>query len=226
MDVLSDGRVEVGVGAGWMRTDYEQAGMPYDPPGVRIARFVEGLAVMKGVFTGEPFSFAGRHYTITGHTGRPIPVQRPYPPFLIGGGGRRVLTIATREADIVSVNPTLTAGVMGAEALETASATAANDKIAVVRAAAGERLPLLELAVRAFVVDVTNDRLGRAAAIGQVMGLPGEEVLASPFALIGTTAQMVEDLRARRERWGFSYIGVGANDIDAFAPVVAELAGT
>jgi probable F420-dependent oxidoreductase len=226
MDVLSDGRVEVGIGAGWMRTDYEQAGMPYDPPGVRVERFVEGLAVMKGVFSAEPFSFAGRHYTITGHNGRPAPVQRPHPPFLIGGGGKRVLTIAAREADIVSVNPTLSAGVMDAEAMATASAGATDQKVAVVRAAAGERLAMLELAVRAFLVEVTNDRSARAASIGELMGQPPDEVLATPFALIGTTAQMIEDLRARRERWGFSYIGIGPNDVEAFAPVVAELAGT
>ena len=94
MDVLSEGRVEIGLGAGWMISDYEQSGMQYDRPGVRIDRFVEGLAVIKGAMGPEPFSFAGDHYTITDHNGLPKPVQGPCPPIIIGGGGKRVLTIA------------------------------------------------------------------------------------------------------------------------------------
>ena len=86
-DVLSGGRVEIGLGAGWMETDYRSIGMAYDRPGVRIDRFEEGIAVIKGAMADGPFSFAGRHYTITDYDGRPKPVQRPHPPLLIGGGG-------------------------------------------------------------------------------------------------------------------------------------------
>ncbi|NBO55523.1 MAG: TIGR03621 family F420-dependent LLM class oxidoreductase, partial [Actinobacteria bacterium] len=100
MDLLSDGRLEIGIGAGWMASDYEEAGMPYDSPKVRIDRFVEGLAVIKGLMQEGPLNFTGEHYKITNHDGLPKPVQRPYPPVLIGGGGKRVLTIAAREADI------------------------------------------------------------------------------------------------------------------------------
>ena len=114
-----DGRVEIGIGAGWMESDYRAAGMPYDRPGVRIDRFVEALAVIKGAMADGPFSFAGEHYTITDYDGLPKPVQRPHPPILIGGGGRRVLSIAAREADIVGINGTLTAGVIGPEAIAT-----------------------------------------------------------------------------------------------------------
>jgi probable F420-dependent oxidoreductase len=223
MDVLSDGRVEVGLGAGWMVSDYEQAGMPYDPPGVRIDRFVEGLAVMKGLFADEPFSFTGRHYTISGLNGMPKPVQRPGPPFLIGGGGKRVLGIAAREADIVGVNGTLTSGVIGREAIETMSAEAVDEKVSWVRDAAGDRD--IEMSVRVFYVSVTDDRASTVEGVAQMFGFTTEQMTESPFALVGTTEQMVEDLLARRERWGFSYIVVGGGDVDAFAPVVAALAG-
>jgi len=109
-DVLSGGRLEIGLGAGWMEADYRAAGMAYDRPGVRIDRFAEGLAVIKGAMADGPFSFSGDHYTITDHDGRPKPVQQPHPPLLIGGGGRRVLSIAAREADIVGINASMAAG--------------------------------------------------------------------------------------------------------------------
>ncbi|HSP27203.1 MAG TPA: TIGR03621 family F420-dependent LLM class oxidoreductase, partial [Ilumatobacteraceae bacterium] len=129
MDVLSDGRVEIGLGAGWMISDYEQLGLPYDRPGVRIDRFVEGLAVLRGAMANGPFDFAGEHYTISGYDGLPQPVQSPHPPILIGGGGPRVLTIAAREADIVGVNGTLDAGVIGPEAIATMTAEAVTSKV-------------------------------------------------------------------------------------------------
>src|SRR6478672_8692661 len=87
MDLLSEGRLEIGLGAGWMISDYEQAGMPYDPAPVRIDRFVEGLEIIRRSMGGEKFSFAGTHYRIDGYAGRPLPVQRPCPPILVGGGG-------------------------------------------------------------------------------------------------------------------------------------------
>ena len=138
MDVLSEGRVEIGLGAGWMISDYEQVGMQYDRAGVRIDRFVEGLAVIKGVMAEGPFSFSGEHYTITDYDGLPLPIQRPHPPVLIGGGGKRVLSIAAREADIVGVNATLHAGVIGPEAIATMTAEAVTDKVAIVASAAAE----------------------------------------------------------------------------------------
>lgn len=162
MDVLSDGRLEIGIGAGWMRTDYDSAGLPYDPAGVRVDRFVEALAVMKGLFGDEPVTFAGTHYRITAHQGRPTPVQRPWPPFLIGGGGRRVLSIAGREADIVGVNATLVNGKIDGAALASMGPAAVDEKVGWVRAAAGERLGDIEMNVRSFFVRVTDDRTGTA----------------------------------------------------------------
>ncbi len=224
MDVLSDGRLEIGIGAGWMISDYEQAGMPYDAAGVRIDRFVEGLAVIKGALSGEKFSYAGKHYEISGYTGHPQPVQS-LPPILIGGGGKRVLGIAAREADIVGINGTMAAGVVGPDAISTMTAAAVDDKVAITKAAAGERFEAIEMNIRAFMVNITNDRSKAMSGIAGAIGVDVSMVEETPFALIGTPEQIVEDLIRRRERWGFSYVIVGQEDIESFAPVVAELAG-
>jgi probable F420-dependent oxidoreductase len=226
LDLLSDGRLEIGLGAGWLRTDYESAGMPYDPPAVRIERLMEGLAVLKGLFEEGVFTLDGRHYQVRNLDGRPKPVQRPWPPILIGGGGRRVLALAAQEADIVGINGTIRSGGVDSETLATMSASAVDDKVAWVRKVAGDRMDHIELTVRSFFVSVTNERSTTADGIASMVGFSTEEVLATPFALIGTPGQLADDLRERRERWGFSYIVVGAEDVDTFAPVVAELAGT
>jgi probable F420-dependent oxidoreductase len=225
VDLLSDGRLEIGIGAGWMRADYESTGIPYDPPGVRIDRMVEGVQLIKALMSPAPAELQGRHYQVTGLEGFPKPVQQPWPPILIGGGGRRMLSVAAREADIVGINGTLTAGEIGPDVLGSMRAAAVDEKIPWIRQAAGERFDAIELNVRAFFVSVTNDRDGTAAGIGKALGFDADEVLATPFALIGSPEQLVDDLQARRERWGFSYIIVGAEDTDAFAPVVAELTG-
>jgi probable F420-dependent oxidoreductase len=225
LDVLSEGRLEIGIGAGWMVSDYEQSGIPYDPPGVRVDRFVEGLTVIKGALSEGPFDHDGTHYQVRGYDGLPLPVQRPWPPILIGGGGKRVLSIAAREADIIGINPTLTAGVVGPDAIATMTAEAVDEKLGWVQTAAGDRFGRLELNVRAFMVNVTDDREGAISHLSTMLGVEADMVRSSPFALIGNPAQLVEDLVARRERWGFSYVIVGAEDIESFAPVVAELAG-
>jgi probable F420-dependent oxidoreductase len=226
VDLLSDGRLEIGLGAGWLRTDYESAGMPYDPPAVRIERLMEGLAVLKGLFAEGAFTMDGRHYQVRNLDGRPKPVQRPGPPILIGGGGRRVLALAAQEADIVGINGTIRSGGVDSETLATMSASAVDDKVAWVRKVAGDRIDQIELTVRSFFVSVTNERSTTADGIAGMVGFSTDEVLATPFALIGTPGQLADDLRERRERWGFSYVVVGAEDVDSFAPVVAELAGT
>ena len=136
-----------------------------------------------------------------------------------------MLGIAAREADIVGINGTLTSGAIGPDALGSLRAAAVDENIAWVRAAAGDRFDSIELNVRAFFVSVTNDRQGTASRLATALGYGSEDILSTPFALIGTPEQIVDDLLARRERWGFSYVIVGADDIDAFAPVVAELTG-
>lgn len=225
IDLLSEGRLELGIGAGWMVSDYEQSGIPYDRAGVRVDRFVEGLAVLKGAFGDGPFSFEGEHYTITGYNGLPKPVQKPYPPILIGGGGKRVLSIAAREADIIGINGTMESGVIDPAVLRTMTAASVEEKAQIVLDAAGQRLAAIEMNVRAFMVKVTDERAQSMERIAQAVGFSTDEIAESPFALIGSPEQLAEDLLARRERWGFSYVIVGAADVEAFAPVVAMLNG-
>jgi probable F420-dependent oxidoreductase len=225
MDVLCDGRLELGIGAGWMISDYEQMGMPYDPAKIRIDRFVEGIKVIKGAMAQGPFSFSGEHYTITEYNGTPKPIQAPCPPILIGGGGKRVLSIAAREADIIGINATMSAGVVGADTFLTMTAQAVDEKVDIVRVAAGARLADIEMNVRAFLVNITDDAAGAAADIAAMIGVEPRMVEETPFALVGPPSKLIEDLIAGRERWGLSYIIVGDDQIDAFAPVVSALNG-
>lgn len=226
LDLLSDGRLELGIGAGWMASDYAEAGMDYDRPGARIDRMVEAIEVLKGLFGDEAFSYEGEHYSITDLNSTPKPVQRPHPPFLIGGGGPRFLRLAGKHANIVGINPNLSAGAITPEIGGDATAERYEEKLSWVRAGAGDRFDDIELQLRAFFVTVTDDRMAIAEALATGVGLTVEQGMESPLALVGNPAQIAEDLRHRRERFGFSYIVVGQDQYEAFAPVVAELAGT
>ena len=224
IDLLSDGRLDIGLGAGWMISDYEEAGMPYDSPKVRIDRFIEGVAVIRGAMAEGAFSFSGDHYTITNYNGQPKPIQAR-PPLLIGGGGKRVLSYAAREADIFGINGTLTAGVVGPEALSTMTAESVDEKVAIVAAAGAHRINDIEMNIRTFFVKVTNDRAATVEGISSMFGVSKNMIDASPFALIGSVEECIEQLLERRERWGFSYTIVGAENIDECAPIVAALRG-
>ncbi|MGD0880684.1 MAG: TIGR03621 family F420-dependent LLM class oxidoreductase [Acidimicrobiales bacterium] len=226
LDLVSEGRVEFGLGAGWMTADYERSGMAHDPPGERISRMAESLAIMKSLWSTGAATFEGQHYRITDAIGAPLPYRRPHPPIIIGGGGRRVLGIAAREADIVGVNPSLAAGYVGPEVLETTTAEYYEERIGWIREAAGERFDDLELQVLTFLVQVVPDRADALDRLAQMMGVTAEQVDGSPIALIGTVEQIVERLVERRERFGFSYVVVHEAEMEAFAPVVAALAGT
>ncbi len=225
LDVLSDGRFELGLGAGWMTSDYLHAGIPFDPAPERIARLEEAVTLVRALFSGEPVAFAGDHYRVDGLAGSPTPVQSPL-PLLVGGGGRKVLELAGRHADIVGLNPRLPGGVIDASVGPDATASATERKLGWIRAAAGERFASLELQTRIHLVAVTDDRQGMADALAEGFGLSPAEALASPHALCGTVEQIADDLVERRERFGISGIGLSLADLDAMEPVIARLAGT
>ncbi len=226
IDLLCDGRLEFGIGAGWMRTDYDQLGLHYDPPAVRVDRFEEALHVVKQCFTGEQFSYHGEHYRITDYASWPKPVQQPGPPLLIGGGGRRVLSIAAREADIVGINPNLRAGEIGIDASKDSLREQTDRKVAWIREAAGDRIDDIEIQMRFFITSVRPDRMKLAEALAPAFGVSPVEALESGAALVGTVEEIVEQLHRRRAEWGLSYVVVGDDNVDEFAPVVAQLAGT
>jgi probable F420-dependent oxidoreductase len=226
LDVLSDGRLEFGLGAGWMTADYEAIGLPYDRAGVRIERLDEALQIVKGAWADGPFDFSGEHYTITGYDAQPTPVQQPRPPILVGGGGEKVLKLAGREADIVGINPILHAGVIGAEAARDTVGGATERKIAWVREGAGERFDQLELQIRYFVAAVTDDARALAEAMAPGFGVSADEALSSGAVLAGTVDEVCDTLVRRREEWGVSYVVFGDDQYEQFAPVVARLAGT
>ena len=225
IDLLCDGRLELGIGAGWMKTDYDALGLQYDPPAVRVDRFEEALHVIKQCFTGEKFTYHGEHYRMTDYSSFPKPAQA-HVPILIGGGGKRVLSIAAREADIIGVNPNLRAGEIGLEAATDSLAEQTDKKIGWIREAAGKRIDDIEIQMRFFICSITEDRMGLANVIAPSFGVSAEEALNSGAALVGSETEVMEQLHERRERWGLSYVIVGDENIDEFAPVVAKLTGT
>lgn len=226
MDILSEGRFELAIGTGWIRDQYEAAGVQYDPPGIRVDRFEEAISVIKGCWSGEPFSFEGDHYHVTDVT-CPRPTQRPHPPILVAGGGPRMLKIAGREADIVSITP-LTPG---SSTFDTAGHDLASsgDRIARqidwIRQGAGPRFDSVELSVFAHHVDATEDVSRAREELAAQTGTTPERTADSPHVLIGPPSAMVEALIERRERYGISYVIFDSADLDAVEPVVAQLAG-
>ncbi len=232
IDYLSGGRVDVGIGAGWMAPDYEQSGMPFDPPGTRVSRMIEGVQVMKGLFADGPFSFRGEHYTITGHDGLPKPVQRPHPPIMIGAGGERLLRFAAREADIIGINPVRRSNQEWEDQnVADATAEATDRKIGWIRESAGARFDDIELSIVAPFLLLTDDRVGLAESIAAGLNAPDgvetgpDAVLSSPYVLLGTVDEIVATLGERRDRWGLSYYVCNDDSVDAMAPIVERLAG-
>lgn len=226
LDLLSDGRFDLGLGAGWMASDYEQAGIPFDSAGTRIGRMEEAVQIIKGLFAGESFSFAGEHYRIKDMEGTPRPVQKPHPPIVLGGGGRRMLRLAAREADIVNVNFDLREGQVNRELVRTGLAEATDEKLGWIKEAAGDRLEHIELSVTIFLVNVTDDRDSVASAMAMGLGSQPADILDMPHFLIGTADELVEDLQRRRDRYGISFVIVPGEVAEQFAPIVDKLAGT
>ncbi len=229
LEALTAGRVEFGIGAGWMRTDYEQSGIPYDAPGVRVDRFEESLPIYKGLLAGDTVTAHGTHYQVTSMPGTPAPVRPGGPPLLIGAGGKRMLRLAGQWADIVSINPNMAAGEVTAETAKDAMADEIDQKVAWVREGAGDRFDQIEMSTTLFFAMVTDDaEVARSTAdgAGAMFGVTGDDIRATPIVAVGSVDQIADSLRARRERWGFSYMLVPADAFEALAPVVAQLAGT
>jgi probable F420-dependent oxidoreductase len=228
VDLLTDGRLQLGLGAGSIKSEYDQAGIHFDPGGIRVERLAEAVTIIKGLLKGEQVTFAGQHYSVTGHTIAPLPVQQPHPPILIGGNGPRLLTLAAREADIVGFSGiTFRGGGAASPDLSGWRVSSVDERVRLVRTVAGEeRYARLELSALVQRVVVTDDRLRTAEELtSRWPQLTPDEILQSPYVLIGTVDQMVEDLQARRERWGISYYVIFEPYLDGFAPVVTRLAG-
>lgn len=225
LDLVSGGRVEFGLGAGWMKTDYDESGIPYDEPRVRIDRLEEAIAVYRQLWDGEA-TFAGEHYDVNAAKGLPAPARPGGPKLVIGGGGKRVLSLAARHADIVGVNPNLRSGAVDAATAQSAVAELYEQRIGWIREAAGARIDDIELQVLTFIVAVDADRDEVAAAMAPGLGISAEQARDVPIALVGTVEEICDQLVERRERWGLSYWVVHDAEMEAFAAVVDRLAGT
>lgn len=236
LDLLSEGRLELGLGAGWLRAEYEALRIPFDPPGRRIRRLAATIALVKQAMGGADAPFEagaeaartaqGAPIAYDGFAPRPLPVQRPHPPIMVGGGGRRVLSLAAREADIVSLNFNNRAGVIGPDGVHSGAAAATAEKIGWLREAAAERMDAIELEIGAYFTFVQPGAEAIAGEMGRSLGLSAEEMLCHPHGLFGEADAVADELRRRRERYGIHYITVPDSALEAFAPVVAQLAGS
>ena len=224
IDLLSDGRFTLGIGAGWSVKDYAAAGIPQDAAATRIERLSEAVTVMKGLWGEGPFSFEGRHYQVAEHEGIPKPVS--HIPVMIGGGGPKILSLAAQQADIVGINPKIVGRTINPRSMATTAADTMDEKVAWVRQAAGDRLDDLEFQLQVFVTVVTDDPQSVAEKLSGTFGLPPEVILAAPFYQVGTVEQITEDIQAIRERWGINYILFQNDGLVPMGPVVAKLSGT
>lgn len=226
LDAMTGGRFELGLGAGWLRADYDQSGIPMDAPRARIERLTEALAIMRAMWETGSATFEGAHYRVTDVVGAPAPLTPGGPPLVIGGGSRRILELAGREADIVSIVPSLAAGAIGPEVAAEAVVEKYADRVRWVRDAARGRAGEVELQCWTVAVQIVPNAPDVVASLAPLLGLTPEQLVAAPTALIGSAPEIVDTLRARREDLGFSYIVVHEAEMDALAPVISELAGT
>ena len=224
LDLLSDGRFELGLGAGWDRADYDLIGLPYDEPGIRVSRLEESVQIIRGLFGDAPVTFEGEHYRVRGLAGSPKPVQPHGPPIFIGGSRRRVLSIAARYADIIGVHVSLgdTGGVGSGDAA-TLTEAASLERLGWIRDAAGPRFAQLELQVLVYMVGLDRTAADVAAEAHKRFGFGPDEARSSLHVLAGSLVEIVETLVERRERFGISYVAVNWRDIDAMAKVVRQL---
>lgn len=224
LDLLSEGRVEFGIGAGWNRAEFQQGGIPFPDAGERVERLVESVRIIKGIWCNAPLTLHGAHYQVTALQAHPQPYQRPYPPIMIGGARKQMLSFAAREASIVAFATEVDA--QGNHNFAASTGPAIAQKIAWVRDAAGARFADLELQIHVGGVVLTDDREGSAATLAPQAQLSSAQLLDCLQALIGTEDQIVATLQQRRADYGISYIAIDERFMDVLAPVVARLAGT
>jgi probable F420-dependent oxidoreductase len=222
LDLLSDGRLELGIGAGWSEVEYTAMGLEFDRPGRRIAKLAEVVSLIKAHWQGDELDYTGEFVRVSGYAGRPRPVQRPHPPIMIGGGGQRVLSLAGREADIVSISSVPFAA-RDADGLDPQSV--AERRIGFVRTAAGERYRDLDVESSPYFTEITDDPETALAGIGKTTGISADVLRNHPNVLIGSPESVGELLRSRRESLGVNYVTVQQAQIESFAPVVALLHG-
>jgi probable F420-dependent oxidoreductase len=225
LDFFSGGRLELGLGAGWLQNEYEAMGIRFDRAGVRIDRMEEVIELLRASFADGELNIDGRHVHAVGFEAVPKPVSKPGPPLMIGGGAKRVLTIAGREADIVSLNFDNSSGKLGAEGIGSSTAELTEQKIRWVREGAGDRFADIELEIAAYFTIVTPDGEGTRSKMAPMFGMTPEVLAEHPHALIGSIDEICDRIVERRERYGISYVSFGASAIDAVAPVIERLAG-
>jgi probable F420-dependent oxidoreductase len=224
LDMLSDGRLELGLGAGWLSDEFEAMGIPFDSAGARIDRLSETIDLVEQCFSGQQVDLEGKYVQAHGFRAIPDVVQTPRPPLMIGGGGRRILTLAGERADIVSVNFNNRGGMLGPDSVATSTSAETHRKLDWIRQGAGDRFADIELEIGAYFVAV-GDTGGVVERLTQQLRLPAEELQVFPHALIGSVAEICDELERRREEFGFSYITVGDSVAEQFAPVVEKLTG-
>ena len=219
VDVLTSGRLELGLGAGWLQSDYAKSGFPFDAPGVRLARLAESVAIVKAALSSsEPVSYAGTYYQVANLDAQPRPVQQPRPPIMVGGRQRRALSLAAREADIVGIS------LLDPRGPGTPAPPTFAQKAAWVREAAADRLDAIELHVNAGVVALDGDAASALDEASQRTGQSVSEVSASPGTFATSVDAVVEKIQRQREEFGVTYYVVQGRFLDTFAPVVARLA--
>ena len=222
LDLLSDGRLELGIGAGWSGIEYDALGLEFDRPGRRIAKLAEVVALIRAHWQGDELDYSGDFVRVHGYAGRPRPVQQPHPPIMIGGGGQRVLSLAGREADIVSIS-SVPFVARDADGLDPQAV--AQRRIEFVRTAAGERYAQLDVESSPYFTEITGDPETVLAGLAKSTGIAADLLRDHPNVLIGSSESVVELLHSRRDTLGVNYVTVQQAQIESFAPVVALLHG-
>jgi probable F420-dependent oxidoreductase len=225
LDVISEGRVELGLGAGWSAAEFGAMGIPFDPPGTRIGRLQEAVALLKALFSGQSTNFEGRYYRAVDFDLRPRPVRPSGIPLVLGGGGRTMLALAAREADIVSVSTDNRSRTAAGALNDSIGWPVVSKQIDWIREVAGPRFDELELNFRVLAIAVTDDRAGAAAQLSRQFGSSPEVLLDSPFVFVGTRQQIEDQIYQTRVALGVSYYTISQRHADQAAPLVTAVAG-